>query len=52
MHPRRFLLRCKVVLELPTKSSSCFTNVQLFAIGASLAVDDIRGGTREVISDQ
>ena len=37
--------------ESVTWSSSCFTNVYLFAISASYAVDDIDGGVREVISD-
>ena len=41
----------KVFSESVTWSSSCFTNVYLFAISASYAVDDIDGGVREVISD-
>ena len=41
----------KVFSESVTTSSSCFTNVQLFAISASYAAVDIGGGAREVISD-
>ena len=47
----------KAFSESVTKKSSCFTNVQLFAmsasyaIGASRAINDIGGGTRELSSD-
>ena len=40
-----------VFSESVTESSSCFTNVKLFAISASYAADDIGGGAREVIGD-
>ena len=40
-----------VFSESVTESSSCFTNVKLFAISASYAADDIGGGARKVISD-
>ena len=46
-----FLSFAKVFSESVTTSSSCFTNVQLFAISASYAAVDIGGGAREVISD-
>ena len=41
----------KVFSESVTWSSSCFANVQLIAISASYAVNNIGGGTRKVISD-
>ena len=41
----------KVFSELVTKSSSSFTNVYLFAICASYAINDNGGGARKVISD-
>lgn len=41
--------RCK---ELITKSSSCFNDVYFFfAISANYTIDDIDGGTHEVISN-
>lgn len=40
--------RCK---ELITKSSPCFNDVNFFAISANYAIDDIDGGTHEVISN-
>ena len=40
-----------VFSESVTWSSSCFTNVKLFAISASYTVDNFGGGVREVISD-
>ena len=39
----------KVFSDSVTQSSSCFTNVKLFAISASYAVNDIGGGARKVI---
>ena len=41
----------KVFSESITKSSSSFTNLKLFAISASYAVDNIGESTSEVISD-
>ena len=41
----------KVFSDSVTQSSSCFTNVKIFAISASYAVNDIGGGARKVISD-
>ena len=50
--------RCVLVISLyvaevfsdsVTLSSSSFTNVKLFAISASYAVNDIGGGARKVI---
>ena len=41
----------KVFSESITKSSSSFTNIKLFAISASSAVDNIGESTSEVISD-
>ena len=41
----------KVFSDSVTQSSSCFTNVKLFAISASYAVDNIGESTSEVISD-
>ena len=40
----------KVFSELVTWSSSCFTNVYLFAVGASYAIYDIDADARKVIS--
>ena len=39
----------KVFSDSVTQSSSCFTNVKIFAISASYAVNDIGGGARKVI---
>ena len=39
----------KVFSDSVTLSSSSFTNVKLFAISASYAVNDIGGGARKVI---
>ena len=39
----------KVFSDSVTQSSSCFTNVKLFAISATYAVNDIGGGARKVI---
>ena len=40
----------KVFSESVTWSSSCFTNVYLFAVGASYAIYDIDADARKVIS--
>ena len=40
-----------MISELATKSSSCLTNVYLFAISASYAIDDLGGGARDVMSN-
>ena len=39
----------KMISELATKSSSCLTNVYLFAISASYAIDDLGGGARDMM---
>ena len=39
----------EVFSDSVTLSSSCFTNVKLFSISASYAVNDIGGGARKVI---
>ena len=39
----------KVFSDSVTQSSSCFTNVKIFAISASYAVNDIGEGARKVI---
>ena len=41
----------KVFSESVTQSSSCFADVELIAISASYAVNNIGGGTRKVIND-